>query len=111
MNSATEIVNGNGTSSIALAFFSVMVPLLIVIAGGIFKLMSQQKEAKNAAGTAADKADIAATNSKAAALNTRSLSNGFAGNVVEKLDRIIERQDRFDESFQKHLQWHLDKKT
>ncbi len=118
MNMADQIVNGNGTSSIALAFFSIMIPLLVAIATGIFKLLGQNREAKYAADKAADKASVAADNSKKAADNTRSVSNGFAGDVVRKLDHIIETQDRiierqngFDESLREHLSWHLDTKA
>lgn len=108
MNIADQIINGNGISGVALAFFTVMIPLLITIVSGVFALMSQQRKANNAAGKAADKADIAAANSSKAAANTQSISNGFADRVDGKLDRIIYRQDTMEKAIQKHLEWHLD---
>lgn len=41
--------------------------------------------------------------------NTEPISNGFALGVTQKLDTIIEHQNKMDESFRKHLEWHLTK--
>lgn len=40
--------------------------------------------------------------------NTTSISNGFAGDVGRKLDRIVELSLQNNRAIQGHLEWHVD---
>ncbi len=101
---AAELINDNGISGVALAFFSTLI-------GGIVTIIVTQIQAKAKANEAAIKADEAAENAKTAAKNTTNISNGFASGVGKKLDRIIESQEDTAKALRDHLEWHLNKET
>lgn len=97
---AEELVTSGGPTAPVWAFFTAISLALI----GIF---SQQIAAKRAAKEAQIKAAEAAKDSRLAQENTSNISNGFAGNVDAKLNRIIDKQDETHAALRKHLEWHL----
>lgn len=84
--------------------------LLGLLVTGVCAIIGQQMSAKKAANEAKVKASEAAEQATLAASNTTNISNGFVGRVDTKLDKIIDRQDRFDQALIKHLEWHVDNK-
>lgn len=101
---AGEWINDNGTSSVALGFFSLII-------GGLVTVLVQVVKSKYAAREAAEKADEAKHVAEQAKANTTNISNGFAGGVDKRLDYIVSTLSRVDESITKHLEWHLEKET
>lgn len=101
---AEELVAPGGPSAPVWAFLTaITVALLGVIA--------QQISAKRAANEAKMEAAKAAKNSQKAQENTAGISNGFAGSVGRKLDRIITNQDSLETAFRDHLEWHVNHPT
>jgi len=99
---AADLVAPGGPSAPVWAF-------LTAIGLGILGIIGQQISAKRAANEAKIKAAEAAVNAKAASENTANISNGFAGNVDSKLNRILGKQEQLEVSFREHLEWHLEK--
>lgn len=81
-----DLINENGISAIALAAFGVLIPMV----GAIAVAMVQQR------GKILELREIA----KLAEKNTQNISNGFAGSVTKKLDRL-------EEMLSDHIEWHL----
>lgn len=104
---AQELVNENGISAIALAFFSTMIPLLIVIAKGVFDTRATSRDARQEASNASRKASKAVESAEAAQQNTQSVSNGFTSDVLGALRRVETKIDKQTEALQNHLEWHL----
>jgi hypothetical protein len=98
---AAELVSPGGPSAPVWAFFTAITLAILGIIG-------QQVSAKRAANEAKIEAAKAAKNSRQASENTANLSNGFAGNVDSKLNRILGKQDDMERAFREHLEWHLD---
>lgn len=101
---ATELVNDNGISGIALALFTAIIGGITTIIVTQLQLKTKAKEAANAALEAKDEAVQAKQ-------NTVNVSNGFASGVGAKLDRIIESQEETATALRKHLEWHLNKEA
>lgn len=100
---AGDLINDNGTSSVAFAFFTALLATTSATILGIFKVRQDAKEAKNAA--------------KEAQANTRNVSNGFASSVGGKLDTLVKGQTQIREAvddqadaLRKHLEWHVTQK-
>lgn len=100
MINAAELVAAGGPSAPVWAFFT-------AISLGIIGLIAQQLAAKKAANEAKIEASKSAESAATAAANTSNISNGFAGKVDRKLDRIIREQDSLSNAFREHLEWHL----
>lgn len=81
---------------------------LCVITLSVFGVIGQQIQAKKEARIAKEKASVAASNSQKAVDNTKSVSNGFATRMDDKLDMIIRKLDRHDRAIREHLEWHLE---
>jgi hypothetical protein len=101
MVQASELINDNGISAIALAFFTAMFAAIGGMARWIYQLIRKADDAKEAA-------DLAAEEAKKTQNNTAGLANGFAGSVGAKLDSILAKQDRLEEAFRGHLEHHLE---
>lgn len=106
---SAELINDNGISAIALAFFTALF-------GAISAIFVQISKSKTAAREAAKKANEASTKAEAARKNTVNVSNGFAGDVDKKLtvivnevQRISKHQDDIAHSLREHLGWHISK--
>jgi hypothetical protein len=106
---AGELINDNGTSSVAFAFFTALLATTSATIIGIIKVRQDAKEAK-------DNALEASTAAKKAQTNTTNVSNGFASSVGGKLDSLIDGQiqirravDDQADALRKHLEWHLTK--
>jgi hypothetical protein len=106
---AQELVNDNGVSSVALAFFSVLV-------GGVVTVLVQTYKIKHTSREAASKADEASQKADQARENTQNISNGFAGRmdsrtqiIVDQISRLQSSVDRTNSSLTKHLEHHLEK--
>lgn len=105
-----QLINDNGISGIALAFFTA----LFALVGTLAKLaFDDRKERRNEAriqqqqlADAIESARIAAKNAEEARTNTKNVSNGFAGGVLAKLERLSEQVSELAISQQKHLLWH-----
>lgn len=113
-----EILNDNGISVVAAAFFTGLFAFLGVIA----KLVSDAKGAARNASHEATKANKSATQANqsatAAESNTQSVSNGFAAGVVRRLERIEQQNNRCEiqnaeisNALRAHMEWHLNNKT
>jgi hypothetical protein len=96
-----QLFNSNGISEIAFAFFTA----LFSFAAVQLKITSDtRKEARNAT-----KASVEARESaEATIVNTKNVSNGFAGNVLGELRKLNEGQQKLADSFKEHLEWHLE---
>ncbi len=88
-----SLVNSNSISRIALVFFLILVLGVGWVTVEVYKVKSTARAARDAA-VAAEQA-------------TKPVSNGFAGNVYEKLDKLIDQQDTMQNSLNEHLAWHL----
>lgn len=93
-----DVIADNGSNMVAMWSF------LTAISLGLLALMGQQISAKREAKAA----HVEATKAQE---NTANLSNGFASGVDSKLTRIIDKQDKLNDAFREHLEWHLDKDT
>lgn len=100
-NIAEGLINDNGISTIALAFFSALFAALSAGVVGIFQVKSKAIEARNVALETKKEAEQAR-------LNTTNLSNGFADGVDSKLNRIIDNQTKLNDRLQNHLEWHVE---
>lgn len=98
---ADGIINDNGISAFALAFFTALF-------GAVGAVFVQNRQTKAKLSEAQDVALETKAQAEKATRNTESTANGFAGNVGRKLDRIIEKQDNLSAAFQNHLEWHVD---
>jgi hypothetical protein len=100
--SADELIAPGGPSAPVWIF-------LTTIVSGVFLTIQQLIKAKHEAREARSEASKAAESAAEAASNTQSVSNGFAGRVDRKLDRIIASQSETDKALREHLRWHLDR--
>lgn len=100
MNLADGLVASGGPSAPVWAFFTAISVALLAVIG-------QQISARKAANEAKIASAKAAENSLAAKENTANISNGFAGSVGNKLDRIISEQIKLSDAFRDHLEWHV----
>lgn len=91
-----ELINNNGTSSVALTLFSIIIGGLVTAIVGIYKARSEASEARR--------------NAEEAKKNTINVSNGFSKRVDDKLDAIIEEQNDLAQAIRDHLQWHVNQK-
>lgn len=92
----------------AWAFFSANSVALIGVLGAQLKARSDVKRALTLSERTKNAADTAAKSAQAAEANTANVSNGFASTVLGKLERIQQSQQKTEEGFRKHLQWHLE---
>ncbi len=99
---AAELINENGISTIALAFFTALFAGVGTTVVGIYQIKAKANEAKDAALSAQEKATETAT-------NTQNVANGFASRVDRKLDNITSNQEELAREFREHLQWHVEK--
>ncbi len=97
---ATGLINDNGISQIALAFFTALFGMV----GWLIKVRFDERGKID---NAEEQARIAAESAAKAAANTQNVSNGFAGSVLGKLQRIDENVDELSDSLRAHLEWHL----
>lgn len=98
---SAELVNNNGTSSVALTLFGLIIT-------GIVTLLVQMYKVKTEAREAADKAREASVEATKAKENTVNVSNGFASGVDTRLKVIVTTLQGIDEAMRDHLQWHLE---
>jgi uncharacterized FlaG/YvyC family protein len=108
---AQELINENGISAIALAFFGALFTAVSTIGVAIVNSRKKVQELKDVTVQAAKSAE-------AAQENTKNVSNGFAAKVDRKLDNIATNQDDLNEkfdnistAFREHLEWHLNKEA
>lgn len=101
---ASEVVNDNGISSLALAFFTALFAMLTPVLVQVFKNKTAVRNLRDAVDTAAESAE-------AAKENTASVSNGFTSRLDRRFDSLDKKQDRLNELFQSHLEWHLHQET
>ena len=94
MIEAGQLINDQGISAIALAFFTAMF-------GGLALIFQQNWDSRKKAKEARDAAVMAQK-------NTENVSNGFASGVDRKLDRIIVQQSDLETALREHLQWHTE---
>lgn len=99
---SAELINDNGISQVAIAFFTT---LFGMVGWLIHSHYSEKKETRNAR----QAAEIAAESAQKAETNTRNVSNGFARNVLGKLQRIDEKVDNLADAHREHLQWHMER--
>ncbi len=100
---SADLINTNGISQIALAFFTALFGMV----GWLIKIRyDERKEIRDAK----EQAKIAAESAGGVAANTKNVSDGFAGTVLGGLRRIDERLDTLEEAQREHLQWHLHQK-
>jgi uncharacterized FlaG/YvyC family protein len=92
---AGELINDNGISAIALAFFGALFSGLALLFQQVWQSRRNAIQASNEA--------------KKAAANTQGVANGFAGSMGRKLDAINESVQRLDERLDKHIEFHLNK--
>ncbi len=102
MTLSAELINSNGISTIALAFFTALFSMV----GYLIKARIEEKKEIQDAKTAADKA---AKSAQAIAANTKNVSNGFASTVLDRLERIDAKVDAIAEAQRDHLEWHLER--
>lgn len=106
---SADLINTNGISQIALAFFTALFGMI----GWLIKLRYDERkelrDARKAVEEARKEAKTAAENAAEASSNTRNVSNGFARNVLGKLERIDEKVDALSDAIRDHLEWHLEK--
>lgn len=98
---SAELINDNGTSSVAFAFFTALLGAVTTIIGLLLKTKSEAREA-------AQKADEARVEATKAKENTVNVSNGFASGVDKRLEVIVTTLQGIDEAMRDHLQWHLE---
>jgi cation transport regulator ChaB len=101
-----ELINDNGISAIALAFFTALFGMVGTIIVTIYKDRRERREAQQAATEAALKAASSAEKVEA---NTKNISNGFAGKVLGELSQIRAGQNDLQQQFADHLRWHLER--
>lgn len=96
---ANDLINDNSISGVAFAFFSAITAGVSAIVVAVLQLKSKASEAKSAALEAKAEAEQAK-------LNTTNISNGFAGDMGRKLDRITELTLENNRTILQHLSWH-----
>lgn len=101
---AEGVLNDNSISTVAFAFFTAITTGIAGIVVALVQLKTKATEAQRAALEAKVEAEQAKQ-------NTTSISNGFAGNVGRKLDRITELTLENNRAIREHLSWHLDNTT
>jgi len=91
----------NTVSGVVLGVLLILVGGLAWLANGVYKTRTEARIAKEAA--------------QHAEVNTRNVSNGFAGTVTTKLNTIVEQGqqnaqaiDDVQKELTKHLAWHLE---
>jgi hypothetical protein len=111
MLAAAELINDNGISAIALAFFTALFGMVGTVTIAVLQQRSKLRDIQNASDTMSDKADKAAR-------NTEPIGNGFAARMDRKLDLLATNQDRLEQSnedisraIREHLEWHINKET
>jgi heme exporter protein D len=97
---AEDLIASGGPSAPVWAFITTTTLALIALLG-------QNIAAKRAAVEARIKAAEANEAAQKAVEQTKNTGNGFAGDVVGKLDKILVKQDALDESLRGHLEWHM----
>lgn len=102
-----ELVTSNGPSAPAWAFFSTLTVGVLAIIGQQLKARSDLRRNQAETERAKVAANKAAESAAQAEKNTSAISNGFAGRVDSKLDRIFEAQQSTDKALREHLDWHL----
>lgn len=98
---ATQFINANGISAIALAFFTALF-------GAVSAVFIQNIQTKAKLAEAKDVALETKAEAEKAKKNTEHTANGFASEVDRKLTHIINEQEKLSGSFQKHLEWHIE---
>lgn len=98
---AQELINQNGISQIALGFFTA----LLTVVGILLKMVYDDRKETRAARKEASKA---AESAAKAVANTKNVSNGFAGGVLEELRQIREGQQDLSATLNRHLEWHIE---
>lgn len=108
---AQELVNDNGVSPVALAFFTALF-------GGMFTALVQIYKIKHTTSEAASNANEAREKAEEARDNTVNISNGFAGKMDKRTqaitDSILRLQtsvDKTNASLTKHLEYHLERES
>lgn len=107
---AAETVSPGGPSAPAWAFFTAITLAVLGILGQQLSQKAALKRLEIEAKAAKSEASKAAKSTETVIENTASISNGFAGKVVARLDAIIAEQDRQGDAIRKHLEWHLERK-
>lgn len=110
MFAMAETVAPGGPSAPAWAFFTAITLAVIGILGQQLSQKAALKRLEIEAKAAKSEASKAAESTQTVIENTSSISNGFAGRVVAKLDDIRSEQDRQGDALRKHLEWHLERK-
>jgi hypothetical protein len=98
---ATELINDNGISGFALAFFTALFAAIGTTIVQVFKLRTETREAKEV--------------SKKVQKETSSLNNGLGTQLNRKLDLLAVNHDRLEsiadqisDDLRKHIIWHLE---
>lgn len=99
---SAELINDNGISAVALAFFSALFTATGAAVVGIFQIKSRTGEARDAAISAQEKATETVA-------NTQNVANGFVSRMDGKLDQIARGQEELGKAFREHLEWHLER--
>lgn len=98
---AQQLINSNGISQIALAFFTALLGMVSSLAWIIYKDRQETRDTRKAV-------EKATQSAKTAAENTASVANGFTDEVLERLSELTKKIDRVSGSVGKHMEWHLD---
>ncbi len=106
-----ELINDNGISAIALAFFTALFAAVSSIGVAIVNNRKKTEELKDVTVKVGKSAKHAAESAEKAKENTENVSNGFVGRMDRKLDQLIQTTDEVQTALTKHLEWHLDKET
>ncbi len=85
----------NTVSGVVLGVLLILVGGFAWLANGVYKTRTEARAAKES--------------SQHVEHNTRNVSNGFAGNVVGKLDHIVREVDKLQNAHADHLKWHLER--
>lgn len=105
---AESLVSPGGPSAPVWAFLSAITLAVLAIIGQQLKAKSDLRQLREQSELAQSEAKKAHQSAEKAQANTQSISNGFASSVLGKLERIEQSQQTTEESFRKHLQWHLE---
>lgn len=99
---AEGLVNDNGISAIALAFFVALFGAMGTTVVAVFQIKAKASEAKRVALDTKHEAEKAR-------INTDGIANGFASDVGRKLDRIIDETIKNSDAIRKHLEHHVER--
>jgi hypothetical protein len=105
---AEGLISPGGPSAPVWAFLSAITLAVLAIIGQQLKAKSDLRQLREQSEMAQSEATKAHKSAEKAQANTANISNGFASSVLGKLERIELSQQKTEEGFRNHLQWHLE---